>query len=132
MRYAIVQNGTVTNVVKSAGALAENWIQSDSAGIGDTYENDQFTAPEPPPAAIPKSVSMDQARKAMVLGGVSMASVATAISGIEDATQRELAQIDWECSTTVRRTSPLITSLGPSLNLTDAQIDALFIAASSL
>jgi len=84
------------------------------------------------PADVPHSVSMSQARKAMVLGGVSMASVATAISGIEDATQRELAQIDWEYSTTVRRTSPLITSLGPSLNLTDAQIDALFIAASSL
>ena len=86
----------------------------------------------PPPILIPQTVSMAQARKALVLGGVSMASVASAIAAISDATQRELAQIDWEYSTTVKRLSPLVTSLGPSLNLTDAQIDALFIAASSL
>ena len=83
-------------------------------------------------ALIPQSVSMAQARKALVLGGVSMASVAAAIAAISDTTQRELAQIDWEYSTTVRRVSPLVESLGPSLGLTDAQIDALFVAASSL
>jgi len=86
----------------------------------------------PTPTLIPESVSMAQARKALVLGGVSMASVASAIAAISDATQRELAQIDWEYSTTVRRVSPLVESLGPSLGLTEAQIDALFVAASSL
>jgi len=80
----------------------------------------------------PQSVSMAQARKALVLGGVSMASVAAAIAAISDDTERELAQIDWEYATTVRRVSPLVESLGPALGLTDAQIDALFVAAASL
>jgi len=96
----------------------------------DVLTERPFIAPTPTP--IPDSVSMAQARKALVLGGVSMASVASAIAAVPDATQRELAQIDWEYSTTVRRVSPLVKSLGPSLGLTDAQIDALFVAASSL
>ena len=61
-----------------------------------------------------------------------MAAVASAIAAISDATQRELAQIDWEYSVNIRRQSPLVLSLGPALNLPAAQIDALFVTAATL
>lgn len=50
MRYAIVEAGVVTNVVISDTAIEQNWIQSDAAGIGDVYQNGQFT-PQPQTAA---------------------------------------------------------------------------------
>ena len=127
MRFKVVKNSS--GDVVAFGPNDKNYEPTVKTGETLTIQDDTPAMP----LAIPQSVSMAQARKALVLGGVSMASVASAIAAISDATQRELAQIDWEYSTTVRRvSSPLVQSLGPALGLTDAQIDALFVAASSL
>ena len=51
MKYAIIENGMVTNVAMAGGPMAENWIETDTAGIGWTYSNGVFAAPvipEPP------------------------------------------------------------------------------------
>jgi hypothetical protein len=40
--------------------------------------------------------------------------------------------ITWEYASTIERTDPLILSFGTSLGLTSAQIDALFVTASTL
>lgn len=46
MKFAIIENGVVVNIAKSDSALDDNWIQSDSAKIGDLYDGDSFT-PKP-------------------------------------------------------------------------------------
>ncbi len=46
-KYAIIENGKVTNVALSESALESNWIQSDVAQIGDDYINGQFVTPAP-------------------------------------------------------------------------------------
>lgn len=46
MKYAIIENGKVVNVAEANKPLADNWILSDTAAIGDTYENGQFVTPE--------------------------------------------------------------------------------------
>jgi hypothetical protein len=58
MRYAIIENGTVTNVVVADANLAsENgWVDCPVAGPGWTYANGVFTVPvvvEPEPAPAP-------------------------------------------------------------------------------
>jgi len=45
MKYAIIENGRVINVAVADTPLADNWIASDTAAIGDTYENGQFIKP---------------------------------------------------------------------------------------
>ena len=50
MRYAIVDNGFVVNVAESDKALASNWIQSDSASKGYSWDGNDFTAPPGPSA----------------------------------------------------------------------------------
>jgi response regulator RpfG family c-di-GMP phosphodiesterase len=77
-------------------------------------------------------VTMAQARKALILGGVSITAVNAAIAAIVDPVERQLAETDWEYSTTVRRDSALVASLAPLLGLTDEQIDELFLLADSL
>lgn len=48
MKYAIIENNTVVNVAVSDAPLADNWIASEIAAIGDTYENGEFIKPQPP------------------------------------------------------------------------------------
>jgi hypothetical protein len=47
MKYAIIENSTVVNVALSDAPLENNWIASETAAIGDRYENGQFIKPEP-------------------------------------------------------------------------------------
>lgn len=130
MRFAIVQSGVVTNVAVADEALDATWIQSDTAGIGDTYADGVFT---PSTAVeIPQIVTMSQARKALRRSGITSTNVEAAIANISDQTEREDAQDDWEYSTTVSRTSSLVNSLGVALGLNDESIDNLFILASTL
>lgn len=47
MKFAIIENNAVINVAVADEPLAENWIASDVAAIGDTYENGEFIKPVP-------------------------------------------------------------------------------------
>lgn len=48
MKCAIIENGIVTNVALADGPMAPNWVETDTAGIGWTYENGVFAAPAIP------------------------------------------------------------------------------------
>jgi hypothetical protein len=52
MRFAIVENGIVTNVVVADAPAASNWIQTDQAGPNWLYNGSTFSPPPPiPPTA---------------------------------------------------------------------------------
>jgi len=55
--YAIVENGVVVNVAVSESALFPNWIQSDVAQIGWTYDGSSFTPPTPVPVVLPPIIT---------------------------------------------------------------------------
>jgi hypothetical protein len=82
---------------------------------------------EPGPVAIvPASVTPYQARIAINAAGLRSAveaAVASADQGVKDA---------WEYGVEVRRDSPFIVAMQGGLGLTDAQVDALFIAAGKV
>jgi len=79
---------------------------------------------------IPQSVTMRQAR--LALEGVGkLDDVDAAIAALSLPT-RKLAQIEWEYSNEVQRSNGIVSQLGPALGLTEAQIDALFVAAAAL
>lgn len=44
-RYAIVESGSVTNLVMAESAIDANWIQSNTAKIGDAYNGSTFSEP---------------------------------------------------------------------------------------
>lgn len=52
MRFAILdENNVVANVAIGDSALADNWIASDTALIGEVYADGVFSTPEPEAAA---------------------------------------------------------------------------------
>jgi hypothetical protein len=130
MRFAIIENGKVTNIALSDKALAANWQPCDeSVKIGDTWTGDTFSRVSEP-VKVPTIVSMRQARLALFNAG-KLAAVDTAIENMTSP-QREKAQIYWEYSTQVSRYGPMTLAIGSAVGLTSAEIDSLFIEAALL
>jgi len=73
---------------------------------------------------VPVFVTKRQARRALLDAGL-LASINAFV-----ATQSDEVQIDWNDAAEIYRLHPLVLSLGAELNLTESQIDDLFIAAS--
>lgn len=82
------------------------------------------------PPSIPQILSMRQARLALLDAGL-LNSVQTAINGLPSP-QKERAQIEWDYSNEVQRHNGFVATLGPALGLSEAQIDALFVAGAVL
>ncbi len=95
------------------------------------YDGDTVPSmPTPPDLTCPASVTMRQARLAL-LGAGKLAAVTAAIDALPEPT-RTAATITWEYSGEVWRHNGLVSQLGSALGLNDAQIDALFNAAAAL
>lgn len=76
--------------------------------------------------AVPRSVSMRQAR--LALHGAGLLDDVEALI----AQQPTAVQIEWNYATDVHRNRDLVLSLGAALQLSDAQIDALFVQARAI
>lgn len=85
---------------------------------------------DPLPILIPQSVTMRQARLALMQSNL-LAQVDVIIAAMTSP-QKEAAQIEWQYSSEVHRHKALVLSLGPALGLNDAQLDQLFITAATL
>ena len=80
---------------------------------------------------VPTAVTPRQARLALLQIG-KLDAVAAALAAIPDAAVRTAAQVEWEYATVIERNSPLVAGLATGLGLTDADLDALFEAASRI
>lgn len=88
---------------------------------------EELEAMKPP---VPPEVTMRQARLALLAIG-KLDQVVPAIEALEGA-DRDVARIEWEFSSAVVRTRPLVCMLGQALGLDDAALDQLFITAAGL
>lgn len=89
-----------------------------------------YVPPPPEPVAVPQIVTMRQARLAL-LGAGKLAAVNAAINALPSPA-KEAAQIEWEYSQEVNRQNGLVSQLAPLLGMTEADLDALFIAGAAL
>lgn len=77
--------------------------------------------------AIPKIVTMRQARLALLQQGLLQTVTDAIVNGTDEA-----MKIEWEYATEVRRDWPSLIALTESLNMTSADLDNLFQLASTL
>ncbi len=103
--------------------LGQNWIQQWQVV---NYTPEELAAlPQP---SVPYEVTMRQARLALLEAGL-LSEIEPAINALPSP-QKEQALIEWEYSSTVQRQNGFVSSLASALNLSGAQLDALFIAAA--
>lgn len=106
-----------------------NWTEYQANAARDGLESADAVPPAPP--AIPQTVTRRQARQALLLRG-KLALVQPAIDAILDATQRGMAQIEWDDSLEFMRARPLVIQIGAAIGLDSAALDDLFIFAATL
>ena len=89
-----------------------------------------YPTPSAPPLVVPASITMRQARLAL-LGAGLLDNVDAAIAALPSP-QKEAAKIEWEYSQEVHRHNGFVSVLAPILGMTAEQTDALFIGAANL
>jgi hypothetical protein len=83
-----------------------------------------------PPPPVPQTVSMAQARLALIGAGLFTA-IDAGLKALPEP-QRTTALTAWEYAPNVSRNGALVTTLGSQFGLTEAQLDALFTAAAAI
>lgn len=81
-------------------------------------------------SAIPQKLTARQARLALHNIG-KLAEVPAAIAALSEP-QKTNAEIEWEYATHIERSNPFVAVLASALQLTDEQIDLLFIEGVKL
>jgi hypothetical protein len=139
MNYILLDNSVVVQtIVKNSHVTTGDYegyydtvIEDPSAQfkIGDVYSLEQWelynlTEQERFKKLVPNSISMRQARLQLL--------EANLLDTVEATVANDRAmQIEWEYVTELERNNSLVFSLATVLNLTEQQLDELFIAASS-
>ena len=121
------QDAAAGHAVQIRAAIAQCQAAIDAGGLVMTEAETDAIRNAP---VVPHAVTMRQARLAMLGAGV-LASVDAAINAMPEPT-KSAAKIEWEYSQEVQRHNGFVAALGPSLGLSSAQIDALFVAAANL
>ena len=131
MKAHVISDGLITNTIEVDSLdFMPNLIDATSGKIGDGYVNGVIV-PHTPAVPVPQSVTRAQAKLALLQAGL-LGSIQPAIDAISDATQRTASQIEWDDRLTFERSNGTLVTMATALGMTDAQIDALFIAAATL
>lgn len=134
------QFGVVPLVEVAAPAydpITQSVEQSAPLFVGDQWVQQWIVIPIPPEkveenykASVPTFVTMRQARLAL-LGAGLLSNIDLVINSLPSP-QKEAAKIEWEYSQEVQRHNGFVSVLAPMLDMTDKQIDELFIQAAKL
>lgn len=126
MRYALMSNGVVINVVDQGTppTIPGEWLAC-PGHVGPRYTYDGTDWREPA-ASVPQSVTPRQFRQALTRAGLRVA-VESFIASADQDTK------DWyEFSNSFERQNSVLIAAAHGLGKSDADIDALFVLAAGL
>lgn len=126
-KYAVIEKGKVVNMVVSESALESNWILSDTAKIGDSYDGSQFITPDLP-ITVPDQITRFQF-KSQLSTDQKLSAFNTWLSSLPESDSSLLYFND---SFTFKRSSSSIEIVRAALNMTNDEMDTLFVDASQL
>jgi hypothetical protein len=85
--------------------------------------------PEPVAPVVPEQVTLWQLRAVLEIMGLE-ATVTAVIKGMPEGVESTVAWRAWEYANNIRRSSPTVIALKAILQLTDEQVDQIFIQAN--
>lgn len=124
--YKNTQNGEV--YAYETEAERQEWGAPELVQMSEEEIHNHLNSPIP--KYVPQSVTMRQARLALLAAGL-LDDVETALTSME-GDEGKAARIEWDYSSEVWRNKPFVQSLGTQLGLDDEQLDQLFITASQI
>lgn len=133
MRYALITNGVVTNVIEADAEFAEehNLVPlTDGAGIGWSYSDGTFSPPAPQPEVVPEFVAQSQAKIALWREEPDGALFLQAKAIVTQVGGEAL--LWWDTAANFHRNNEWVAAIGAQLNLSDEQVDNLFRKAAKI
>lgn len=134
-KYSNKIKNTIDNVVFENDDRDHNyhffitWLKEENEPIFvDFFEEEQYYYNR---QFLPKIVSQRQLRTQLVLSGFDLNDIQTAIDTLSEP-NKSIAQIAWDYAVTFERESPLLICVGNQLELSQTQIDEIFLNASKL
>lgn len=121
------------DVVEITTEQYKELLSGQSDGKLITYGDDGFPllSDRPPiPLQIPQKVTMRQARLALHNTG-KLTAVEAAINALPEP-PRSATRIEWDYSSEVHRGKEFVAMMGQALNLSNGELDDLFILAATL
>lgn len=133
MRAHIIDDGIISNTIEvdSLDFMTGLVAAVAGEGIGWIYDGQTFTPPPAPAPAVPQSVSRAQGKVALINAGL-WPSVLAYVNAIADPTDKALAEVAINDTSTWDRASPTLNAMAYGLGMNDAQLDALLTAASEV
>ena len=128
-RAMIIQSGLVINTTDSKNLIHPNdllMVYSNTASIGDLWDGVNFSKPAPVPTPVPQSISPAQMRVALINTNLFDRVTSAVASGDQKM------KIWWEFSTAFERNNVYVVAMATQLNVTDKELDDLFILGSTL
>ncbi len=122
--YKIVNDFVVVRLSDNAFIPADPANTDYAAFLRWLDEGNTPEPADPPPPIIVTSVTMRQARLALLQSGL-LTQVSASITD-------PAALIEWEYAQTVERNSPLVQQIATGLSLDEQQLDSLFTLAATL
>ena len=101
------------------------------AAVLETFRNPPPPSPEEARAQM-SPLTRRQFRLGLLGAGISTGQIEDAIAAIEDATERAIAEIEWQDASQFQRLHPLVSVLSQHLGMTPTQVDDLWNHAATL
>lgn len=123
------------------GQLTSEWItvevSDEEASIlkeGYQFIDGVWIAPPyvEPVIEVPKSISKMKLRMQLILSGIPLASIYSAIEQIPNSVQKEIVYTKWEHAVTFDRTDETLNTMAEMLGMTQEQLDTIFIEGNKL
>jgi hypothetical protein len=133
MIYALIIDGRVAETfadVDENGVELSRRFHPDFIAQLVPFDPEAPPESEPVPPAVPRQVTMRQARLALLRAG-RLQEVDDAITSLPSP-QKEAAQIEWQFAATVDRDSEFFKEMADALALDETSLDDLFAAAALL
>lgn len=127
MKYAIIENNKIVNIAVADTYLDINWVQlQDGFGIGDNYINGVFSKAEVV-VEVPQTLTPRQIRMQLTNSGLRQ-QVEDIVANSNDYELKDW----WEYSLDYKRDNEQLLAMASLLNISDVELDRMFIEASQL
>lgn len=131
MKAHVIQDGMVVNtIVVDSLDFLPNLISAENGGqIGDSWDGETFTTPAKQ-TPVPTEITPRQGQIILIRYGLDEA--VTAYIDSLSAQEKKEAIADFNFASVWLRDWPLLCTAATALGLTDAQVDQMFIEASTI
>lgn len=131
MRYALIQDGVVVNIIDANGSMADA-IPSDTANIGDFWDGVVFTPPAPSPEAIEAAYATRRLERTLLVSRIKVTTSSGKTFDGDETSQMRMARAIIALQATGTPTTPWVLADNSAVSVSAAELaEALALAGAA-